>query len=156
MARNGENRDVVVEVRSQPRLLRSIRGLVRGYVDAFGLPKDRVDDVVLAVDEACCNSIRHAYHGEVDRRLVLSLTSTGDRLEVELRDDGVPALPERVRPRDFETPSLDDLKPGGLGIPLIYKVFDEVQFIPGKLRGNRLVMRLRTDQAQDSTGDGQA
>ena len=55
MAHPVKHRDVVVEVRSQPRLLQSIRGLVRGYVRAYGLPTEKVDDVVLAVDEACCN-----------------------------------------------------------------------------------------------------
>ena len=88
--------------------------------------------------------------------MFLSLTSTDDGIEVELRDEGTPAAPERIRPRDLETPVLEELRPGGLGIPLIYNVFDEVQFIPGKRRGNRLVMRLRGSPTSGQTGNGKA
>lgn len=156
MAGRVADNDVVVELRSQPRLLQAARGLVRGYASALGFPRDTVDDIVLAVDEACCNSIRHAYGGEGDCRLYLSLNTTRSGMVVELRDEGTPAEPERVKPRPLAPPNLDELTPGGLGIPLIYRVFDDVEFIPGKRRGNRLVMRLKCDQVRPVPGDGEA
>lgn len=148
--------DIVVEIQSKPRLMQAIRGLVRGYVGSLGFPKDSVDDVVLAVDEACCNSIRHAYGGKDDGTLYLRLDTDGDMLEVELYDEGAPAPAERVARKELVTPDLDALTPGGLGVPLIYKVFDEVEFIPGQTQGNRLVMRLRTHASNARPGDGEA
>ena len=37
----------------------------------------------------------------------------------------------------------DELEPGGLGLHLIKKVFDEIVFCPGKELGNCVTMRLR-------------
>ncbi len=53
--------DFEIQVRTEPRLLHSIRGLVWRYVRAAGFEEDRADEVVLAVDEACTNSMRHSY-----------------------------------------------------------------------------------------------
>lgn len=154
MGRTLPKRDLFVEVQSQPKLMQAIRGMVRGYASSVGLAKDTVDEVVLAIDEACCNSIRHAYGGRTDGTLYLSLSTNAEMLEVVLRDDGTPAPSERVAPKELVTPELEELTPGGLGIPLIYKVFDEVEFIPGERKGNRLVMRLRTHAAEVPAGDG--
>ena len=71
--------DMKVELRSAPMLLRGIRGLVRCYVADQGFGEDRCDEIVLAVDEACTNSMRHAYHGATDRVLDLILYMQGKR-----------------------------------------------------------------------------
>jgi anti-sigma regulatory factor (Ser/Thr protein kinase) len=145
-------RDIAIEVRSEPQLLQSIRNLIRGYVMSFGIARERVDEIVLAVDEACCNSIRHSYRGDNSKRLYLTLTSAPGMLEVELRDEGVPAPADRIARRELEPPNLDDLTPGGLGVPLIYKVFDEVEFIPGERQGNRVIMRVRDGHPKPGAG----
>jgi anti-sigma regulatory factor (Ser/Thr protein kinase) len=135
--------DLRLSARSDPRLLGSIRSLVRGWVEAFGLAPDRTDEVVLAIDEACSNAIRHSYRGRCDRAVELNLRTAGEFLEFEVCDHGQPCPPEHLARRDLRTPTTADLKPGGLGVQLIYVVFDEVEFRPGKTRGNRVIMRLR-------------
>jgi len=134
--------DIKVELRSAPKLLRGIRGLVRCYVADQGFSADRCDEIVLAVDEACTNSMRHAYHGASDRTLDLVLRSDGSALEVELRDMGQPAPWEALEQKEVKPPDLDNLTPGGLGIQLMYSVFDEVTFTPGEREGNTVIMRL--------------
>jgi len=144
-----------VELRSAPMLLRGIRGLVRCYVADQGFSEDRCDEVVLAVDEACTNAMRHAYEGATDRTLELVLRSNGAALEVELRDQGRPAPWEVLdRKKEVEPPSLDNLKPGGLGIQLMYSVFDEVTFTPGERVGNTVIMRLNRPAATAAGADG--
>jgi anti-sigma regulatory factor (Ser/Thr protein kinase) len=157
MDERGAPYDVVVQMRSHPQFLQALRGLVRGYVSAFALPSDKVDEIVLAVDEACCNAIRHSYQGDPDQTLYLRLNARGQALEVELRDEGVPAAPERVQRKELTTPAVESLTPGGLGIPLIYQVFDDVEFIPGDGRGNRLIMRVwKTDAERAVSKDTDA
>jgi anti-sigma regulatory factor (Ser/Thr protein kinase) len=134
--------DIRVEWRSAPKLLRGIRGLVRCYVADHGFSDERCDEIVLAVDEACTNSIRHAYHGAPDRALELVLRSNDMELVVELRDQGKPAPWEVLEPKEVKPPDLDNLTPGGLGIQLMYSVFDEVTFTPGEHEGNTVIMRL--------------
>ncbi|MCK5376112.1 MAG: ATP-binding protein [Acidobacteria bacterium] len=140
------NYDIRLEVRSDPRLLGLIRNLVHDWVDRFELSHELVHEVVLAIDEACSNVIRHAYEGRADGTLEVRLQEEPEYLEVEVRDQGVPCPPECHERRLLEQPDSDQLQPGGLGVQLIHRVFDEVIFCPGKERGNCVTMRLRRDR----------
>ena len=134
--------DFRIEVRTDPRLLASLRELVRSWIAPFGLGEETEHGVVLAIDEACSNAMRHAYQGQWDRHATLLLRSTEDYLEFELSDEGTPCQPERVARRELERPDPETVTPGGLGVQLIYQVFDEVQFHPGSPCGNRVIMRI--------------
>lgn len=138
-----EGKDLSIVFRSAPRLLCDVRAMVRSYLLNQGVAEDRVQEIVLAVDEACTNSIRHAYRGADDRPLELSLDSRDGWIELVLHDDGVPAPYERVRRKSEEDIIAEALTPGGLGMHLIYNVFDDVEFTPGAAAGNTVVMRLR-------------
>lgn len=132
-----------VELTSDTRLLASVRSLVRTYFRDSGIDPELVVELVLAVDEACSNAMRHAYDGRTDGRIVLELSSDHGTVSVMLHDDGAPAKPDRIARRDLQKPkSLDDLPIGGLGVQLIYEVFDEVEYRQGKDRGNTVLMRL--------------
>jgi serine/threonine-protein kinase RsbW len=132
-----------VELTSDTRLLASVRSLVRTYFRDAGIPADRVDEVVLAVDEACSNAMRHAYHGRTDGRINLELAADSGTVTVSLQDYGQPAPPERIARRELAPPeNLDDLQIGGLGVQLIYEVFDEVEYRCGETEGNTVRMRL--------------
>ncbi len=134
--------DIRLEVRSDPRLLASVRGLVREWLASHEVAPQRVDQLVLAVDEACANAIRHAYQGRSDELVELHLRATADELLVEVRDSGVTAPPERVVRRVLLPPQPEEVCPGGLGVQLIHQAFDEVLFCPGSPCGNRIMMRL--------------
>lgn len=135
--------EIRIEVLAQPRLLSSVRGLVRCYLAECGFSTDRTEEVVLAVNEACANSIRHAYGSCPTEKLELKLRSDADSVEIVLLDEGRPAPAECVAPREPTFPDPAALEPGGLGVPIIYKVFDKVEFRPGRKRGNRVTMRLK-------------
>lgn len=101
----------------------------------------------MAVDEACTNIIRHCYEGRCDRPIELTCTLAEDRLVVTLRDEGVPFDPGQVPPRD-----LDEVRPGGLGLPLIRRIMDEVDYRPGAESGTELILtkyRPATNEAAD-------
>lgn len=137
--------DIRIEVLSDPRLLKTVRDTIRTYVDTCGLPLDRCDEVVLAVDEACANSMRHSYSYRRNGKILVSLSHDPNKgyIEIVLRDDGAPIPPEATRRREIPEPDPERLKSGGLGIPLICEVFDEVKFLPGAKQGNCVIMRLK-------------
>lgn len=136
--------DLALDVAADPRLLTSVRGMIRSYVGSFGFANERADEIVLAVDEACSNAIRHAYGGPCDKLYHLTMRSTKLWVEIELRDGGKPTPAKALEIVKDMTPSdIDSIVPGGLGIPLIFGVFDKVEFQPGKTRGNCVTMKLR-------------
>ena len=136
-------RDLRLTVRSDPRLLASVRSLVRGWVDSWEIDEKTADDVVLAIDEACTNAIRHAYEGRCDGSVELTLHAGPEHLEFQVSDTGVSCPAECTEQRPLRPPDVDDLEPGGLGIQLIHKVFDEVDFCPGESGGNCVTMKLK-------------
>ena len=73
-------------------------------------------------------------------------------LTFRVSDEGVPCPPECTTRRKLEAPDVDDLQPGGLGIQLIHKVFDEVDFCRGVDGGNCVTMRLRRSEAREQHG----
>jgi phosphoserine phosphatase RsbU/P len=98
--------------------LRGMRADLRGALDRGGVAPDLRDRLVLAVDEACCNIIRHAYAGS-SGDIMLSLRRDGEVLEFELRDDAPGVDPGRVTPRD-----LAECRAGGLGVNFIDALMD--------------------------------
>jgi len=110
---------------SHPEQLKAIRKAVFETVQSLGLPEEPSFDVVIAIDEACQNIIRHAYKGAKDGDVALDIFHRGDDIIFELRDFAEKIDPTKVKPRD-----LGDVKPGGLGTHFIREIMDEVDFVP--------------------------
>ncbi len=119
-----------------------VRDAVRRCVEESGAGPACVDDIVMAVDEACQNVIRHAYVGEEEGPIDLTLDRSGDELVFSLRDFAPAVDPAQVKPRDLE-----DVRPGGIGTHLIRSVMDSTEFVkPDDGVGNlfRMVKRIQT------------
>ncbi len=100
--------------------------------------QNKVDDTVVehmkhAVDEACSNIIKHAYEGDPNKKIEVTLRLSAEVFEVIIEDSGLKADVASIRGRD-----LADIRPGGLGVHLIKKACDVVEFDEKKKNGNRL------------------
>jgi serine/threonine-protein kinase RsbW len=120
--------DGLLELRlpSAPRLLHIVRSVVGQAAALRGFSEEETQFIILAVDEACSNVIRHAYQGREDGEIVISCTERPDGIEFLLTDFGKAAdaacWPKR---------SLDEVRPGGLGLALIQAVMDRVEYRRG-------------------------
>lgn len=131
---------------AQPQELGAMRHRLAAALAQAGVETVLRQSLVLAVDEACANVIRHAYGGACESRIELRLAQEGSELHFELRDFAPCVDPARVRPRD-----LDETRPGGLGINFIDTVMDSWSLQPmDGGAGNVLAMRKRfVDDASD-------
>ena len=93
--------------------------------------------MVLGVDEACTNIIRHAYHLAEDQLICLSLESYPHGVRFRLRDFG-----EGFDGSHHVNHPADSLRPGGLGMHLIRHAFDQVNYSL-KRNGTLLVLTKR-------------
>lgn len=132
-----------LEVSSDPRLLGVIRGVLQVWMEVLGLVANRRQEVILAVDEACSNAMRHAYEGRTDEALELALSASDEWVEITVSDQGMPCPTECSEYQPLLPPAPHEVEPGGLGVKLIHEVFDEVRFCPGTTGGNCVTMRLR-------------
>jgi anti-sigma regulatory factor (Ser/Thr protein kinase) len=128
-----------------------VRGIIQVWLELCDFAVDRRHEVVLAVDEACSNAIRHAYEGRTDGSVELLLAAFDEYLEITVSDQGIPCPAECSQYRPLQAPEANNMAPGGLGVKLMYKIFDEVRFCSGTTRGNCVTMRLyRTAQTRGS------
>lgn len=136
-----------LEVPSHPNRLKLVREVVAGAANMVGCGMDGTRDLVIAVDEALQNVIRHGYGGAEDGRIRVTIRQHDDVLSVSVRDWAPRVDPATVKPRD-----LDDIRPGGLGTHFIREVMDEVEFLaPGDEDGGnagnvlRMVKRIEAE-----------
>lgn len=139
---SGGKKLLELRFRAGPSELKRVRNAVRRAATQAGCSEQGAEDVVLAVDEACQNIIRHAYGGPCDQEIVLEMERRDGDLLLSLLDFAPCIDEEKVRPRD-----LGELRPGGLGTHFIRELMDEVSFErPPSGRGNLLRMAKRIEQ----------
>ena len=130
-----------VEFSSHTGNLAPMRRFVRKFLDAYPFSERERLLMVLGVDEACTNIIRHAYHLQDDQLISLSLEGLSNCVRMRLRDYGQQTEAHRMKGRAHEL-----IRPGGLGLHLIRTAFDKVDYIL-KARGTELVMTKNLDKA---------
>lgn len=131
-----------MELRSNPEMLCVVRNTLGQLTQQLGLPEPECRAVVLAVDEALTNIIRHAYQGKAEQPIEASFRrvqavrdgARGAALEIVLEDRGVPVDREKLCGRELE-----DVRPGGLGLHFIRECIDTVEF---RRRWGRNQLRL--------------
>ncbi len=106
--------------------LSSISDFVVEQARAAGLDEHAVWEVQLAVDEAATNVIQHSYAEHIGTLSVRAETVAGE-LRISISDRGVPFNPLDVPEPDLESP-LEERKTGGLGLYLMRKLMDRVEW----------------------------
>lgn len=126
---------LAVRFDATPDCLCDLRHKVGAAAQAVGCGPEVAADVVLAVDEACQNIIRHGYGGKGEVALEIRKNTAGV-LEVQLIDFAPSVDLAKIKPR-----CLDDIRPGGLGTHFIRAVMDDAVFLPPPVgAGNFLKM----------------
>jgi serine/threonine-protein kinase RsbW len=120
--------DVRLTLPARPENVAVVRHVLGAFAEALRLPVDVVEDVRLAVTEACTNVVRHAYDGVEPGSLEIVIRPTGDVLDVIVSDRG----------RGIG-PSPDTAGPG-LGLPLIAALVDSLEIQHAPRAGSRLAM----------------
>jgi anti-sigma regulatory factor (Ser/Thr protein kinase) len=91
------------------------------------VPDETVFELKLAVDEACTNIIEHGYKGMNPGSIILSFRIESDRILVQITDFGHVFEPASAPKPDVEA-ALEDRPLGGLGLFLIYKTMDNIDY----------------------------
>lgn len=137
---NSEHDIADLRIRSEPSELAQVRACVHEKAELIGFDENAIGEIMLAVDEALANVIRHGYGGACDRPIEIRIerTQDGDRpgLVFTIRDFG-----RQVDPQAIVSRPLDDVRPGGLGVHIIQSVMDEVTYDPAEGGGMRLTMK---------------
>ena len=126
-----------------PPTTSSLPGLRRAVARSLGdVDHQVVADVLLALDEAVSNAVRHGSRG--GEAVLVSVDTDAEWVEMSVRDGGptpcLPRLPAEAPPA---------LHTGGRGLWLILQLVDEVR-LQRVGDGTRLTMRRRVPSRVDS------
>jgi anti-sigma regulatory factor (Ser/Thr protein kinase) len=125
-----------LKIKSDPAALKTVRQKVEDYLAGVGMDEQQSTRVVLAMDEALTNIIRHAYGNETGQPIEIDMKTERASVIITLRDYGRVVDRSKIRSR-----ALQDVRPGGLGVHIIHDCMDDVNYEPAEGGGTRLTMK---------------
>jgi anti-sigma regulatory factor (Ser/Thr protein kinase) len=108
---------------SNPSNLKTVRQNIKSFIQENKLNTLDELNIVLAVDEAVQNIIRHAYSMNISQAIDFDLSCSKLDLTIVIRDYGVQVPLDQIKSRD-----LKDVKPGGLGVHFIHSICKKVDY----------------------------
>ncbi|AHM55379.1 serine-protein kinase RsbW [Peptoclostridium acidaminophilum DSM 3953] len=114
--------DVIsMTIPSRPEYVGVIRLTVSAIANRIGFNIEDIEDIKVAVAEACTNAIQHSYKNA--KNFYVGFEVGIDSLGIIVKDEGT-----GIKVEDVKEPQLGELKEGGLGIFIIKSLMDEVSF----------------------------
>ncbi|MBI9012950.1 MAG: ATP-binding protein [Clostridiales bacterium] len=99
--------------------------------NTVGFDIEDIDDIKVAVGEACNNAVLHGKNEEEVYEIAFKLSD--EKIHIEVKDNGIGFDEEK-----YEEPDLDNLKGNGLGIYIMKSLMDEVDIIANDKDGTTL------------------
>lgn len=127
-----------LNVPSKTEHLSEVRDFVSDAARRFGFADEEVSNIALAVDEACTNIIKHAYHFASDKDITIDVRMQAAEFEILISDKGQHFEPDKVAMPDMKE-YLSKYKRGGLGMLLMRKLMDKVEY---RIQPSRNVVRM--------------
>ncbi len=143
MGRESKNK-FNLKVSSSSENLKIIREFINRIAMKGGFNTEAIEQIELAVDEACTNVIKHAHQYNSKETLELTVKLDNNKIEIIISDKGKGFNISHIAKPDIEK-SIHEAKAGGLGIHLMRTLMDEVKFNfnPGKTNKLSLIKYLR-------------
>ena len=122
-----------LKVKSKTENLSVIRDFISSNALEAGISNEVVDNIMLAVDEACTNIIKHAYQSYPEGEIVIRVEIDAKKFNILIIDYGNTFDPTSVPKPDLKK-YFQEHKVGGLGMYLMRTLMDDVKYktVPGK------------------------
>lgn len=128
-----QNSEKEIAIKSKTENLSIVRDFIYDCCNDRQIAGKTVDDVVLAVDEACTNVIKHAYKYLPDGKIIVKVIFRDNKFLVDITDFGNSFESDTLKRPDMNE-YFKMKKVGGLGVHLMKTLMDDVRYesIPGK------------------------
>lgn len=138
---NKQNKKIKKElaIKSTTDNLVLVREFTRRAAIESSLPDDFTEKIILAVDEACTNVIKHAYKFSPEGDIFISISVDSSKFIISITDSGVHFNPNLIPEPDIKQYHKEK-KIGGLGMFLMKKLMDEVRYT--SVSGNKNQVEL--------------
>ena len=136
-----------LKVKSRTENLSQIRDFVGAVAAEVNISKDIVENIILAVDEACTNIIKHAYKYSPEGEIEIKIKPSASKFVISIFDKGISFEPETIPEPDLQK-YYRQRRVGGLGIYLMRTLMDDVKYSskPGKYNEVQLSKNIKVAQ----------
>ena len=147
-----------LQLESNPQALALVRAAIERATEVLHFHEEESRAIVRSVDEALANVICHAYGGKSGCPIEVTCRHLhGTRndacvggIEIVLQDSGVRADPAKMKSR-----SLEEIRPGGLGLLFIRQSMDEVEFSRKKGKNQLRMVKYLAPAAPGTAPEGE-
>ena len=112
---------------SETKNLTMVRDFVTTAAKNVGFDDIAINNIIIAVDEACTNVIKHAYKYSPNNPIDVSITLDNKKFNIIIKDKGTSFDPNSIPSPDMKE-YFKQYKVGGLGIHLMKNLMDEVVY----------------------------
>lgn len=131
---------IVVQTPGEINFLHRIREFITGIASEAGIDEQDVNNIELAVDEACTNVIEHGYaSGEGNKNITIRMEIDTSKLVLTIIDQGKSFDPRLLQPPDIKQ-LINMKRDGGLGISLIKRAMDAIDYRTTPEGQNELIL----------------
>lgn len=117
-----------LQIKADLAELVQVRQFVEETADTLINDPQIISDIVLAVDEAVTNIIRHGYQHQAGN-IEITISHHLNKLEIKLYDKAPTFDPTQIAPPNPNIP-LSQRKPGGLGVHMMRQLTDDLRYEP--------------------------
>ena len=122
---------IKMEISANPEYVSIIRLTTSGIANKVGFCLDDIEDLKVAISEACTNAIKHS----LEDRFTIIYTMIEKGLTIEIIDNG-----KGYNTKEVSEPDLDNLKESGMGLFIIESLMDEVKIESKEGNGTSIKM----------------
>ncbi|MDQ3019333.1 MAG: ATP-binding protein [Bacteroidota bacterium] len=112
---------------SSTKNLALLRNFIEAEAVAFGFDLSSINQIILSVDEACTNIIKHAHHYDDKEQIEVETHSENRQFKIIMKYKG-----QGFDPNNIQSPNMKDyfekFKIGGLGVPIMKKFMNKIEF----------------------------
>jgi len=113
---------------SSTKNLALLRDFIEERAHAFGFDDSTINQIILSVDEACTNIIKHAHKYNEEEQIEVETKAETKQFKVIMKYKG-----QGFDPNELNNPDMNDyfnnFKIGGLGVPIMKKFMSKIEFV---------------------------
>lgn len=123
---------IEMKIPAKPEYVGIIRLTSSGIASRLGFGYEEIEDLKIAISEACTNAVQHAYKQEEGGEVCVGFGIYENKLEIVVADNGKSFNFEQTKSQlgpYSASSSIDQLYEGGLGLYLMETLMDEVRVL---------------------------
>lgn len=120
---------IQLTIPAQAEYIDLVRLTLYGVASKAGFSYEEIEDMKVAVSEACNNATLHAYDNESYGTIHIEFQLDREQLRISIKDNGKSFAFEKInhQPSTLHQRPIENIVPGGLGIYMMHALMDSVE-----------------------------